>query len=176
MARTSTTTALPALLYPRGLSALLLGQLFHQRIQRSHAPLRQRAMVLETLIVVLKACGLVMLLNVPCHTEFDIEPIILRGQSEVQLRNWKHCLNMALGMSKYAGYPVILEFMSWNASIWVHVVFRDILFAESKSQMNRNSIWRRKHTSVKVQPIKRNQKLRTLSHVRIPVTWTCIMT
>jgi hypothetical protein len=39
---------------------------------------------------------------------------------------------MALGMGKYAGYPVILEFMSWNASVWVHVVFRDILFAGFK--------------------------------------------
>ena len=136
MARTSTTTALPALLYPRGLLARLPGQLFHQRIQRSLTPLRQRAMILETLIVVSKACGLVISLNVPCHTEFDIQPIMFRGNSGVLLQNRKHCLHMALGLSNYAGHPVILEFMSLNASVWVHVVFRDILFAESKSQIN----------------------------------------
>lgn len=157
MARTLTTTALPALLYPRDLSARLPGQLFRQRIQRSHAPLRQRAMILETLKVVLKACGLVISPNVPCHTEFDIEPIILRRQSEVQLRNWKHCLNMALGMSKYAGYPVILEFMSWKGAFGSMWSFGMYNLQNPEAKWIANSIWRRRHPSIRVKSIKLNQ-------------------
>lgn len=96
MAKTSTTTDLPALLYPRDLLAPLLGQPFDQRIRRSLAPLQQLAMLSETPTVVWKAYDLVMLPNVPCRTKFGIEPIILGVYCEVQPETSKHCLNMAL--------------------------------------------------------------------------------